>query len=82
MKFKRKDELTDQKMDFVITVCFDAKESCPYFPGGKILHLAPDDPPRPTEGIKDEEETLNVSLRMRDEIKMMLENIENYLEQR
>lgn len=79
---KTTDELSDQKMDFVITVCSDANENCPYFPGGKILHVGFDDPPRLTENMKDEEEILNVYRRVRDEIKIMVENIEKHLEQR
>jgi arsenate reductase (thioredoxin) len=32
-------EVLDQEFDYVITICDHAKESCPYFPGGKkILH--------------------------------------------
>jgi arsenate reductase len=34
-----------QEFDYVVTVCNHAKESCPYFPGGKkILHQSFDDP--------------------------------------
>jgi arsenate reductase len=29
------DEFTE-KMDLVVTVCSDAHENCPYFPGGKL----------------------------------------------
>jgi len=38
-------EFFDQEFDYVVTVCDHAKESCPYFPGGKkILHQSFDDP--------------------------------------
>ena len=38
-------EFLDQEFDYVFTVCDHAKESCPYFPGGKkILHQSFDDP--------------------------------------
>ncbi|MFG1494259.1 arsenate reductase ArsC [Halobacteriovorax sp. ZH4_bin.1] len=69
------DEL-DAKMDIVITVCSDANENCPYFPGGKIIHIGFDDPPRLTKVLNDEEEILNVYRRVRDEIKTMITNLE------
>lgn len=35
----------DQDLDLVVTVCDRAKESCPYFPGGKeIMHKGFEDP--------------------------------------
>lgn len=69
------DEL-DAKMDIVITVCSDANENCPYFPGGKIIHIGFDDPPRLTKDFNDEEEILTVYRRVRDEIKTMITNLE------
>lgn len=74
------DELSNVKMDYVITVCSDANENCPYFPGGKIIHIGFDDPPRLTQDLESEEEILPVYRRVRDEIKLMVENIENHLE--
>jgi len=73
------EELPLQNMDFVITVCSDAHETCPYFPGGKILHVGFDDPPRLTQNMNDEVEILKVYRRVRDEIKSMVDNIEIYL---
>lgn len=32
------DEFKDIVFDYVITVCDQAKESCPYFPGRQIVH--------------------------------------------
>ncbi len=32
------------KFDFVITVCDNAREHCPYFPGGQLLHQNFPDP--------------------------------------
>lgn len=69
-----------QRMDFVFTVCSDAHENCPYFPGGTIIHTGFDDPPRLTKDYSDEEETLNVYRRVRDEIKEMVSNIEHHME--
>ncbi|EPZ52470.1 arsenate reductase [Bacteriovorax sp. BAL6_X] len=69
------DEL-DVKMDIVITVCSDANENCPYFPGGKIIHIGFDDPPRLTKDLSDEEEILKVYRRVRDEIKETILTLE------
>ena len=74
------DELPDVTMDFVFTVCSDAHENCPFFPGGKIIHVGFDDPPRITKEMNDEEEILPVYRRVRDEIKEMVTNIEKYME--
>jgi len=79
-KSKITDELPDEKMDFIFTVCSDAHENCPFFPGGKILHIGFDDPPRITKEMTDEEEILSVYRRVRDEIKEMVINIEKYME--
>lgn len=73
------DELLDVKMDFVFTVCSDAHDNCPFFPGGKIIHIGFDDPPRLTKDMTDEEEILEVYRRVRDEIKDMVKNIEGYM---
>ena len=74
------DELADIKMDIVFTVCSDAHENCPYFPGGKIIHTGFDDPPRLTKQMSDEQEILAVYRRVRDEIKKMVMTIESHIE--
>ena len=74
------DELFVKNMDFVFTVCSDAHENCPYYPGGKIIHQGFDDPPRLTKNMKDKEDVFKVYRRVRDEIKEMIENIDQYLE--
>lgn len=39
------DEFAGQQFDYVITVCDNAKESCPIFPGeGKLIHQSFEDP--------------------------------------
>ncbi len=73
------DELPSVTMDFIFTVCSDAHENCPYFPGGKIIHIGFDDPPRLTKQMTDQEEILNIYRRVRDEIKVMVTNIEEYM---
>ena len=76
---KTVEELPDVSMDYVVTVCSDAHETCPVFSGGKVFHVGFDDPPRLTSDMTDEEETLNVYRRLRDEIKQMVIEIEMYL---
>ena len=74
------DELPKVTMDYVFTVCSDAHENCPYFPGGKIIHMGFEDPPRLTKEMTAEEEILPVYRRVRDEIKDFVSHIEKYME--
>lgn len=61
---KHVDEFTGQKIDYVISVCDNAKESCPIFPGGTTrLHWPFPDPPHEMEIT---EEVLNEFRRVRD----------------
>jgi arsenate reductase (thioredoxin) len=63
---KSVDEFTNHKMDYVITVCDNAREQCPIFPGEvKQIHWSFDDPAA-AEG--DELARLAVFRRVRDEI--------------
>lgn len=65
---KTVDELPKVNFDFVITVCDAAKETCPYFPGGKVIHVGFQDPPALTKDMKNDEDILKVYRRVRDEI--------------
>jgi arsenate reductase (thioredoxin) len=57
----------DEPIDYVITVCDDANEACPFFPGAQNrLHWSFEDPSR-AEGS--DEERLEVFRRVRDGIK-------------
>ena len=65
---KSADEFTGQQFDFVITVCDNAKESCPVFPGqAKRIHRSFEDPPPETVG--DYDSRLTIFRRGRDEIR-------------
>jgi len=67
---KSVDEFTGQEFDYVITVCDNANEKCPVFPGkAKRIHWSFDDPAA-IEG--DEATRLNVFRRVRDEIRERL----------
>jgi len=64
------DEFLDQPFDYVITVCDNAAENCPIFPGKATrVHWSFDDP---AEAIGTDEEQLAVFRRVRDEIKERL----------
>lgn len=76
---KTVEDLSEVSMDIVFTVCSDAHETCPIFPGGKVIHVGFEDPPRLTEGLNDEAEVLRVYRRVRDEIKEMVLEIEKHL---
>lgn len=61
------DEFADQSFDYVLTVCDNAKESCPIFPGhGNRLHHSFEDPAA-LDGSS--EERLAAFRRVRDEIR-------------
>lgn len=64
------DEFAGQDFDYVLTVCDNAKESCPIFPGhGNRLHHNFEDPAA-TQGT--EEERLSSFRRVRDQIRSYL----------
>lgn len=65
---KSVNEFLDKSFDYVITVCGDAKESCPVFTGNvkHRLHIGFDDPAKAT-GTK--KQILSEFIRIRDEIK-------------
>lgn len=73
------DDLPPVKMDYVITLCGNAHETCPVFPGGKIIHVGFDDPPSLSKEITDPIEVLAIYSRVRDEIKHMLLRIDDIL---
>ena len=61
------DKYSGKKFDFIITVCDNAKENCPYFPGEAVrLHRNFTDP---ADATGTEEDILNVYRKVRDEIK-------------
>jgi arsenate reductase len=68
---KSVDEFMDQDLDYVVTVCDHAKESCPFFPGGrKPMHKGFQDP---ASVAGTEAEKLQVFRRVRDEIRDWIE---------
>ena len=64
------DEFKGTKIDYVITVCNHAHETCPWFPAHcKVIHVGFDDPPKLSPVDASEEEKLDGFRRVRDEIK-------------
>ncbi len=78
---KTTEELPKVTFDYVITVCDSAKENCPYFPGGKVIHVGFQDPPALTKEMGDEKEILQVYRRVRDEIEKFIKEMKSTLEQ-
>jgi arsenate reductase len=70
------EEYVSQSFDYVITVCNNAKESCPVFIG-KVkhqLHIGFDDP---ADVVGTEEEIMPVYRRVRDEIRDQFQKFYN-----
>ncbi|NLW33049.1 MAG: arsenate reductase ArsC [Fibrobacter sp.] len=77
---KHLDEVKQISFDWVITVCDNANESCPVFPGKvKRFHISFDDPPRLARNAKTEEEALSHYRRVRDEIREFVDSIPGVL---
>ena len=63
-----RDGCFSQEFDTVITVCDNAKETCPVFPGKtERVHRSFEDPPPP--GVGSAEEQLSIFRHVRDEIR-------------
>lgn len=76
---KTVDELPSINFDYVVTVCDSAKENCPYFPVGAIIHYSFQDPPALTKDLTDEDKILPVYREVRDEIEAFIKNIKAHI---
>jgi arsenate reductase len=73
---KNVSELMEVPFDYVVTVCGNAHETCPMFPGkAKVVHVGFDDPPKLAKDARSEEEALAHYRRVRDEIKAFVEGL-------
>lgn len=73
---KHVDELAAVPFDFVVTVCDNARETCPIFPGpAKARHRSFDDPPALATSAASAEEALAHYRRVRDEIRAFVETL-------
>ena len=70
------DEFANQPLDYVVTVCGHAHETCPVFPGKTtVVHRGFGDPPMLTRNLADEEEILACYRRVRDQIREFVETL-------
>ena len=75
---KAKDVDVFGKMDFdyVITLCDNAREACPYFAAKtRLIHKGFEDPPKMAENSRSEEEAMTHYRRVRDEIRAFVETL-------
>lgn len=62
--------------DYVVTVCSEAREQCPYFPARvRLIHAGFDDPPALALEAADEQAVLAIYRRVRDEIRSFIEGL-------
>jgi arsenate reductase len=79
------DEFMDVKLDYIITVCDHAHETCPWFPADcKVIHVGFRDPPKIAKEIAanggSEEEQLEAYRTVRDEIRAFVETLPEVLD--
>lgn len=68
-------ELPDMNFDLVITVCGNANERCPVFPGKtKVVHVPFDDPPAMAKNIEDNHQKFDCYRKVCDQIKNFVES--------
>ena len=73
---KHVDELKEIPFDYVVTVCDNANETCPTFPGRtKVVHVGFDDPPALARTARSDGEALSHYRRVRDEIKAFVQTL-------
>lgn len=73
-------DLADTSLDYVVTVCGHAHETCPVMPGSPVvIHHGFDDPPREAAELDDEQARLDVYRRVRDEIRAFIETLPDAL---
>jgi arsenate reductase len=79
---KPADELKDIPLDWVITVCGHAHETCPAWLGNRarVVHVGFDDPPALARTARTEEEALAHYRRVRDEIRAFVCGLPENLE--
>jgi len=69
---KSVEDFEDENFDYIVTVCNTAKETCPFFPGNKIIHKSFEDPSKLDGSVVD---ILDSFRNIRDEIKEWMINI-------
>lgn len=84
-KSKNIADFKDIPIDYVVTVCTHAAETCPVFPSGcKVVHYGFQDPPKMAREVAarggSAEEQLNCYRSVRDEIKKFVQSLPESLE--
>jgi arsenate reductase len=75
-KSKSVAEVRGITFDYVITLCDNAHQSCPAFPGRvKVVHVGFADPPQLAKNARSEEEAMMHYRRIRDEIRAFVERL-------
>jgi arsenate reductase (thioredoxin) len=75
-KSKLISDLAELDFDYVITLCDNARQTCPFFPGtAKNIHIGFDDPRSMASANISREEKLKTYRRVRDEIKKMIDDL-------
>jgi len=64
------EEFRGELFDYVVTVCDSARESCPFFPGKKVMHKTFEDPSKAVGG---HQQVMQAFEHVRDEIQAWLE---------
>lgn len=84
-KSKLLDDFMDLDLDYVVTVCGHAHETCPMFPGkAKVIHVGFDDPPSIAKELAakgaSEKEQLDCYREVRDNIRKFVDNLPETLD--
>ncbi len=75
------DEFADTPIDYVVTVCSHAHETCPWFPANcRVIHVGFDDPPKLCAPDASKEVRLACFRRVRDEIRAFVESLPEAIE--
>ncbi|HAI11441.1 MAG TPA: arsenate reductase [Phycisphaerales bacterium] len=75
-------EFQDMDLDFVITVCGHAHETCPIFPyKATVLHHGFDDPPKMAKEYSDIQSQLACYRKVRDQIRDFVLMLPQYLQE-
>ena len=76
---KHVDEMLGIDFDYVVTLCDNAKQQCPVFPGkAKLIHKAFEDP---VAVFGSEEQIMHAFRKTRDDIKAFIETLPEILKQ-
>jgi arsenate reductase len=76
------DQFMGQFFDWIVTLCDNARENCPFFPGqAQRVHRGFDDPAYLARQAADGEEALAIYRRVRDEIRTMVLGLPDSLRQ-